>query len=49
MPDVKTNGIQIEYETFGDRSSPALLLAGNGAQMIVWDVDFCELLARRIY
>jgi len=49
MPDVKTNGIQIEYKTFGDRSSPALLLAGNGAQMIVWDVDFCELLARRIY
>lgn len=47
MPDVKANGIQIEYETFGDRSSPALLLiAGNGAQMIVWDTEFCELLAK---
>jgi len=48
MPHVTANGIQIEYDTFGDRSSPALLLiAGNGAQMIVWDAEFCELLAER--
>ncbi len=47
MPNVKANGIQIEYDTFGDSSFPALLLiAGNGAQMIVWDVEFCELLAK---
>jgi len=47
MPNVTANGIQIEYDTFGDSSFPALLLiAGNGAQMIVWDVEFCELLAK---
>lgn len=46
MPGVTANGIQIEYETFGDSSSPALLLiAGNGAQLLVWDVEFCEMLA----
>jgi pimeloyl-ACP methyl ester carboxylesterase len=48
MPHATANGIQIEYDTFGDRSAPALLLiAGNGAQMIVWDSAFCELLAKR--
>ncbi len=46
MPNVTANGIQIEYDTFGDSSFPALLLiAGNGAQMLVWDAEFCELLA----
>ena len=50
MPNVKANGIQIEYDTFGDSSFPALLLiAGNGAQMIFWDVEFCELLAKKGY
>ncbi|MCK9197928.1 MAG: alpha/beta fold hydrolase [Syntrophales bacterium] len=47
MPNVTANGIRIEYDTFGDSSFPALLLiAGNGAQMIVWDAEFCELLAK---
>jgi len=47
MPHVTANGIQIEYETFGDRSSPALLfIAGNGAQTIFWDAEFCELLVK---
>jgi len=46
MPQVAANGIQMEYDTFGDRSLPALLLiAGIGAQMIVWDDEFCKLLA----
>jgi pimeloyl-ACP methyl ester carboxylesterase len=50
MPNVTANGIQIEYDTFGDSSFPALLLvAGNGAQMIFWDVEFCELLAKKGY
>ena len=48
MSNVTANGIQIEYDTFGDSSFPALLLvAGNGAQMIFWDVEFCELLAKK--
>lgn len=47
MPHVTANAIRIEYDTFGDSSSPALLLiAGNGAQLIFWDVDLCELLAK---
>jgi pimeloyl-ACP methyl ester carboxylesterase len=46
MPHVTANGIQIEYDTFGDSTFPALLLiAGNGAQLIFWDVALCELLA----
>ncbi len=50
MPNVTANGIQIEYDTFGDSSTPALLLvAGNGAQMIFWEVEFCELFAKNGY
>jgi pimeloyl-ACP methyl ester carboxylesterase len=48
MPNVTANGIQIEYDTFGNSSFPALLLiAGNGAQIFFWDVEFCELLAKK--
>jgi pimeloyl-ACP methyl ester carboxylesterase len=48
MPNVKANEIQIEYETFGDASNPPLLLImGLGAQMIVWDTEFCEQIAER--
>ena len=48
MPNVTANGIQIEYDTFGDGSFPALLLvAGNGAQLMFWDVEFCGLLAKK--
>jgi len=48
MPNVTANGIQIEYDTFGANSSPALLLVmGAGGQMIFWDFEFCELLAKR--
>jgi pimeloyl-ACP methyl ester carboxylesterase len=50
MAKVTANGIQIEYDTFGDSSSPALLLiAGNGAQLLFWEVEFCELLAKKGY
>ena len=48
MPNVHANGIDIEYEEFGDPSNPTLLLVmGLGAQMIVWDEGFCQLLADR--
>jgi pimeloyl-ACP methyl ester carboxylesterase len=48
MPRVSANGIQIEYETFGEPSSPALLLiAGLGGQMIGWDEELCKEWARR--
>ena len=46
MSNVTANGIQIAYDTFGDKSSPALvLIAGNGAQLLFWENEFCELLA----
>jgi pimeloyl-ACP methyl ester carboxylesterase len=48
MPNVKANGIQIEYDTFGAISSPALLLIiGAGGQLIYWEDGFCELLAKK--
>jgi len=46
MPRVRANGIEIEYEEFGDpRAAPLLLVTGLGAQMISWDETFCEQLA----
>jgi len=48
MPNVHANGIDVEFEEFGDPSNPTLLLVmGLGAQMIVWDEGFCQLLADR--
>lgn len=48
MPRARTNGIELEYEEFGERSGrPLLLVMGLGAQMILWEEEFCEELARR--
>jgi pimeloyl-ACP methyl ester carboxylesterase len=48
MPQVKANGIEIEYETFGDAGAqPLLLIMGLGAQMLSWDEEFCTRLAAR--
>jgi pimeloyl-ACP methyl ester carboxylesterase len=42
----EANGIEIAYETFGERGRPAILLVmGLGTQMIGWHDDFCEALA----
>jgi pimeloyl-ACP methyl ester carboxylesterase len=46
MPRANANGLDLEYDEFGDPNAPPLILiAGLGAQMIDWDEDFCELLA----
>ena len=46
MSSVDVNGISIEYQTFGDKTAPPLLLVmGLGAQMIHWDEEFCLQLA----
>lgn len=38
--------IELEYDTFGKETDPALLLImGFTAQMVMWDSDFCNLLA----
>jgi pimeloyl-ACP methyl ester carboxylesterase len=48
MPRARSNGIELEYDTFGDPSAPVLLLVmGLGTQMIAWDEPFCEALAER--
>ena len=48
MPRAKANGIELEYDTFGDPSgAPLVLIAGLGMQMVGWDEEFCELLAGR--
>lgn len=48
MPQIKANGLDLEYDTFGDEGgAPLLLIMGLGAQMIAWDEEFCELLAGR--
>jgi pimeloyl-ACP methyl ester carboxylesterase len=48
MPNVSANGIRIEYETFGDPSSPPLLLiSGLGRQMISWVDSLCDQLAEK--
>jgi pimeloyl-ACP methyl ester carboxylesterase len=45
---VRANGIQIAYETIGDRGGrPLLMVMGLGAPMLVWHPDLCELLAGR--
>jgi len=48
MAQANSNGIQIEYDTFGDQSGrPLLLIHGVNSQMIGWPEDFCIELAGR--
>jgi pimeloyl-ACP methyl ester carboxylesterase len=43
-------GMELEYETFGSSSDPALLLVmGFSAQMTAWHEDFCSGLAGKGY
>jgi len=42
----EVNGIEIAYETFGDRNDPAMLLVmGLGTQMLAWRDEMMEALA----
>lgn len=47
MPRTKVaTGIEIEYETFGNPSDPAVLLvSGFTAQLLMWPADFCRIIA----
>ncbi len=48
MPQARANGIQLEYDSFGRTSdAPLLLIMGLGAQMLLWDDEFCGLIAER--
>jgi len=45
MPNITANGIQIEYDTFGEKSGrPILLIMGLGCQLIFWSEEFCQQL-----
>ena len=47
MTRIAANGIDIEYDTFGDRNgSPLLLIMGLSSQMVAWPESFCRKLAR---
>ncbi len=48
MPRASANGIELEYETFGDPGDqPLVLISGLATQMISWLEPFCELLVSR--
>lgn len=50
MSKAHSNGIELEYETFGDSRHPAILLImGLGGQMIHWPEAFCQMLAQAGY
>jgi pimeloyl-ACP methyl ester carboxylesterase len=44
----RANGIDLCYEIFGEADAePMLLIMGLGGQMVMWDDEFCRLLAVR--
>lgn len=48
MPRLTSNAIELEYDTFGAADGePLVLIMGLGAQMVLWDPEFCALLADR--
>jgi len=48
MSKITANGIEIEYEAFGNPSDrPLLLIIGVGSQLILWDESICKDLASR--
>lgn len=45
---VRANGVDLTFDSFGERSAPPLLLImGLGTQMTAWRDDFCSQLAAR--
>jgi len=50
VPRIASNGIDIEYESFGDDSAePILLIMGLGTQLTGWPEDFCTALTGHGY
>lgn len=50
MPRAHNNGIEIEYDTFGDPGDEALLLVmGFTAQLIAWNEKLCQAIADKGY
>lgn len=50
MPSIQANHVQLEYQCFGQRSDPAVLLVmGLGSQMVLWPESLCRSLAAAGY
>jgi pimeloyl-ACP methyl ester carboxylesterase len=50
VPNVRANGISIEYDTLGPEDGEVILLiSGFGVQMIRWTIPFCEILVSEGY
>lgn len=50
MPQIKANGLNFEFETFGKQQDPTILLImGFSAQMTMWPEELCQGLASRGY
>ena len=48
MPQIKSNGINLEIETIGNPELPAvLLIMGLGAQLTAWPDNFCKQISDR--
>jgi proline iminopeptidase len=48
MPNLRCNGLDIEYESLGDPAAPAILLImGLGMQLVAWPDGFCGHLIER--
>ncbi len=48
MARARANGIELEYETFGEPAArPLVLIMGFASQMILWEEEFCARLAER--
>ena len=48
MTQVRANGIDLEFESFGKETDPVvLLIMGFSAQLTLWPVDFCQGLAAK--
>lgn len=46
MPKAPANGVELEYDTFGDPAAePLLLIMGLGTQMTAWPEPFCQAIA----
>ena len=50
MPQIRANGVMLEYEVTGDAAAePVLLIMGLGAQLTRWSPEFTTKLAARGY
>ncbi|MBD3730989.1 MAG: alpha/beta fold hydrolase [Sphingomonadales bacterium] len=48
MPQITANGLSLEYEDYGDKSDPVILLVmGLGAQLTLWPMELVEALVAK--